>query len=121
MAAVVPAGRSQSTVSQSTVSQSTMSQSTMSQSTMSQAIDLEALLAHMSKALPGYAVPVFVRVTDTLEVTGTFKHRKVELRKQGYDPSITDDPMFVLLPGAPGYCRLTPELYDQIQAAEHRF
>lgn len=118
MAAVVPAGRAQSTGAQATGSQS---QSIMSQSIMSQSVDLEALLAHMSKALPSYAVPVFVRVTDTLEVTGTFKHRKVELRKQGYDPSITDDPMFVLLPGAPGYCRLTPELYDEIQAAEHRF
>jgi acyl-CoA synthetase (AMP-forming)/AMP-acid ligase II len=84
-------------------------------------IDLEELLAHMNKALPGYAVPVFVRVTDTLEVTGTFKHRKIELRKQGYDPAVTDDPIFVLLPAAAGYCRLTPQLHAAIMAEQHRF
>jgi hypothetical protein len=66
-------------------------------------------------------VPVFIRVTDTLEVTGTFKHRKIALRKQGYDPSVTDDPIFVLLPGATGYCRLTPPLHAAIMAQQHRF
>lgn len=35
-------------------------------------------------ALPSYAVPLFVRVVDTLETTTTFKSRKVDLRKTGY-------------------------------------
>ena len=34
--------------------------------------------------LPGYAVPLFVRVVDSLEHTSTFKSKKVDLREQGY-------------------------------------
>ncbi|NLE80957.1 MAG: long-chain-acyl-CoA synthetase [Rhodococcus sp.] len=34
--------------------------------------------------IPGYAVPLFVRVVDSLEQTSTFKSRKVELRKEGF-------------------------------------
>ncbi|AII05075.1 long-chain-acyl-CoA synthetase [Rhodococcus opacus] len=40
--------------------------------------------------LPSYAVPLFVRVVDSLEQTSTFKSRKVELRKEGYDVEDTD-------------------------------
>ncbi len=37
--------------------------------------------------LPGYAVPLFVRIVESLETTSTFKSRKVDLRKQGYAPT----------------------------------
>ena len=30
---------------------------------------------HTTKALPKYAVPIFVRVADELEITGTYKHK----------------------------------------------
>lgn len=41
--------------------------------------------------LPSYAVPRFVRVMPEIEITGTFKHRKVDLMRQGFDPrSISD-------------------------------
>ncbi|MEM9488688.1 MAG: AMP-binding protein [Myxococcota bacterium] len=83
--------------------------------------DLGALLDHLRTQLPAYAVPVFVRITDTLQVTGTFKHRKVELRKQGYDPSASSDPIYVLLPRAAAYQSLTAELYQRICAGEVGF
>ncbi|GAB0103241.1 long-chain-acyl-CoA synthetase FadD6 [Nocardia sp. JMUB6875] len=35
--------------------------------------------------LPSYAVPLFIRVVPELEQTSTFKSRKVELRKEGFD------------------------------------
>lgn len=82
-------------------------------------IDLDALLSRLETDLPGYAVPVFARLTDTLEVTGTFKHRKVELRKDGFDPSRSDDPLFVRLPRSQaGYQPLTADLYDAIMSAK---
>ncbi|QNG18066.1 long-chain-acyl-CoA synthetase [Rhodococcus triatomae] len=37
--------------------------------------------------LPSYAVPLFVRIVDSLEQTSTFKSRKVELRNEGFDVS----------------------------------
>ena len=79
-------------------------------------IDHHALLTRLRTELPGYAVPLFLRVLDTLEVTGTFKHKKQPLRATGYDPGGISDPLFVLLPEADAYTPLTPELFARIQA-----
>eukprot|EP00301_Raphidiophrys_heterophryoidea_P021414 c5854_g1_i1.p1 GENE.c5854_g1_i1~~c5854_g1_i1.p1 ORF type:complete len:458 (+),score=110.61 c5854_g1_i1:692-2065(+) len=38
----------------------------------------------VSKQLPAYSVPLFIRFLPEVEVTGTFKHKKVELRDQGF-------------------------------------
>ena len=46
------------------------------------------------KNLPIYAVPVFLRIKDELEFTGTHKLRKVNLRKEGYNVEVVKDPMF---------------------------
>ncbi|MBF6466435.1 long-chain-acyl-CoA synthetase [Nocardia beijingensis] len=52
--------------------------------------------------LPGYAVPLFVRIVHELEQTSTFKSRKVELRKQGYTPD-PDSTLYVLAGRTEGY------------------
>ena len=48
--------------------------------------------------LPPYARPVFLRLQPQIEVTGTFKQRKVELVKEGFDPGTLPDPLFWLNP-----------------------
>jgi fatty-acyl-CoA synthase len=45
--------------------------------------------------LAGYAVPLFVRVSAEAELTTTFKLRKIELQRAGYDPACTRDALFV--------------------------
>ena len=55
-----------------------------------------------TQRLPSYAVPLFVRVVDSLEQTSTFKSRKVELRKQGYDVEDADT-LYVLAGRSDGY------------------
>ncbi|BDT97783.1 long-chain-acyl-CoA synthetase [Nocardia sputorum] len=52
--------------------------------------------------LPGYAVPLFIRIVHELEQTSTFKSRKVELRKQGYTPD-PDSTLYVLAGRTEGY------------------
>ncbi|MBF6079109.1 long-chain-acyl-CoA synthetase [Nocardia beijingensis] len=52
--------------------------------------------------LPGYAVPLFVRIVHELEQTSTFKSRKVELRKQGYSED-SDSTLYVLAGRSEGY------------------
>ena len=42
-------------------------------------LDLAAFRAHLARRLPAYARPLFVRVMDRIEVTGTFKHSKSDL------------------------------------------
>ncbi|MEH6551543.1 MAG: long-chain-acyl-CoA synthetase [Pseudomonadales bacterium] len=46
--------------------------------------------------LPAYAVPLFVRIVDTMDMTGTFKLRKINLQAEGYDPSLSHDQIFLL-------------------------
>ncbi|KAF9345219.1 hypothetical protein BGX26_003392 [Mortierella sp. AD094] len=48
------------------------------------------------KNLPRYSVPIFIRKSTQMETTGTFKHRKVELVKEGINPASIKEEMFWL-------------------------
>jgi fatty-acyl-CoA synthase len=82
--------------------------------------DPAELYAHVARELPTYARPVFVRIGSEIEVTGTFKHRKVDLVKQGFDPAVVADPVLFADPGAQSYVPLAPDLYARILAGEVR-
>jgi fatty-acyl-CoA synthase len=49
---------------------------------------------HLSRRLPAYACPVFVRVSAALEATETFKQKKQDLVRAGFDPRKIADPLF---------------------------
>ncbi len=83
-------------------------------------IDPNKLRKHLEKELPDYARPLFLRMQKEIEITGTFKHRKVELVKEGFDPSTISDPMFFDHPDQGAYVLLTKELYDEICAGALR-
>ena len=57
--------------------------------------DGKSLAGAVYDQLPGYALPLFVRVVKSIEQTTTFKSRKVQLRDQGYGPDVAD-PLYVL-------------------------
>ncbi|MFA5120156.1 long-chain-acyl-CoA synthetase [Zavarzinia sp.] len=84
-------------------------------------LDLEALDAHIAKALPAYAQPYFLRLRGEMEVTGTFKHRKVDLVKDGFDPGKVPDPLYIRHPDLGGIKALTPAIYADIQEGRLRF
>jgi fatty-acyl-CoA synthase len=63
--------------------------------------------------LPGYALPLFVRVVPALEQTTTFKSRKVELREQAYGPDVKD-PLYVLAGRDEGYVPYYDEYPDEV-------
>ncbi len=67
--------------------------------------------------LPGYAVPLFVRVAGSLETTSTFKSRKVELRKEAYGPDV-EDPLYVLAGREEGYVPFYAEYPDEVAAGK---
>ena len=48
-----------------------------------------------SESLPRYAVPLFLRLSQSADITSSFKLRKVELQRAGYDPATIADPLFV--------------------------
>ncbi|MBS1120079.1 MAG: atuH [Deltaproteobacteria bacterium] len=77
-------------------------------------LDLAGLASHLRAHLPAYAVPRFLRVQETLEVTVTFKQVKGELRREGFDPGVITDRLFVLAPTQAAYQPLTPALHGLV-------
>jgi fatty-acyl-CoA synthase len=56
--------------------------------------DLREFQSCLARRLPAYACPVFVRICATLEVTETFKQKKQELIREGFDPRLVKDSLF---------------------------
>ena len=79
------------------------------------AFDLVAFANFVDEALPSYARPLFVRLQKAFETTGTFKYRKVDLVKEGFDPSKTKDPLYFRDP-AKGYVKITKTLCAKIES-----
>lgn len=79
----------------------------------------KAFADYADEQLPHYARPVFVRLAKTLETTGTFKYRKIDLVSDGFDPKQVDGTVYVR-GGKTGYQKLTPALYDHILSGELR-
>jgi len=63
------------------------------------AFDLADFQKRAEAALPGYAMPLFVRLQPEIETTGTFKYRKVDLVEDGYDPMKIKEPLYFRPPG----------------------
>lgn len=86
-----------------------------------QALDGKALAEHLDRELPAYAVPLFLRLLQQVETTGTFKYKKADLKSAGFDPRQVGEALFVRLPGEVDYRLLDEEVFGAIQRGEHRF
>jgi fatty-acyl-CoA synthase len=82
--------------------------------------DGKAFHRFVSEELPAYAAPVFVRLTDEPDVTGTFKHRKMELQDEGFDVERITDPVLVRDDEAGAYLPLTAEAVGEIRSGARR-
>ena len=71
--------------------------------------------------LPSYARPRFLRLKETIEMTGTFKNRKVEAVKEGYDPAkCAGNKLYVIDAGKKTYRSLTSDVFEDINAGKFR-
>src|SRR6476620_2249920 len=89
-----------------------------------QDFDGKALAKAVYSKLPGYAVPLFVRVVEELAHTSTFKSQKVDLRREGYggssgegdeDDVKVEDPIYVLSGKDEGYVPFYDEYLDEVK------
>jgi acyl-CoA synthetase (AMP-forming)/AMP-acid ligase II len=80
--------------------------------------DAGSFQAHVDANLPSYARPLFVRLQDKLEMTGTFKMKKADLQKEGFDPSAVADPIYFRHPAKDEYVRLEPALHAELSAGK---
>jgi len=76
--------------------------------------DLSTLGEKLKSNLPAYARPIFLRLQPEQEITGTFKLRKVDLVKEGFNPDTIADPLYVLDPITCRYEKLDKAGYEAI-------
>jgi fatty-acyl-CoA synthase len=76
--------------------------------------------ARAEASLPASARPAFVRVMGDLERTSTQKFKKATLQREGADPSVVRDPVYVRVDDERTYRLLTPERWAAIRAGTLR-
>jgi fatty-acyl-CoA synthase len=69
---------------------------------------------HLSRRLPPYACPVFVRLCAALDNTETFKQKKQDLVRAGFDPLKIADPLFFRDPKSRDFLRLDADGYARL-------
>lgn len=79
-------------------------------------VDFSSVYAHVSEALPAYAVPRFIRVVEELATTGTFKHQKNALRDAGWEPASVGTSVWVRDPNRRSYVELDEDSCAAIRA-----
>ena len=77
---------------------------------------MAALGNYLAGRLPDYARPVFLRIRPEIEVTATFKQRKIDLVKDGFDPDKTADPIYFNDPQRKTFVLLDADLHKSIAA-----
>lgn len=83
---------------------------------VSEDFDIAQLAKLVMKELAAYQRPYFIRLQKKMRLTQTFKHQKVDYRKEGFDPEIIDDELHLLLQG--NYVKLDRAKYEALNSGE---
>jgi fatty-acyl-CoA synthase len=81
---------------------------------------LKRLTTHISTTLPPFARPLFLRLVERLDTTGTFRTKKQDLSREGYDPTLVADSLYVFDPGSREFVTLDAERLAQLEAGTTR-
>jgi fatty-acyl-CoA synthase len=76
--------------------------------------DIGEFAAHLAKRLPTYACPAMIRICAALNTTETFKQKKHELVRDGFDPHHVTDPLFFREPRSGEYRPIDARAYARI-------
>jgi fatty-acyl-CoA synthase len=76
--------------------------------------DLQSLRGALESELAAYARPLFIRLQPQMEVTGTFKHRKLDLVSEGFDPKRVRDRLYFADPESKRFVALDDSIYQRI-------
>ncbi|XP_069490144.1 long-chain fatty acid transport protein 2-like [Ambystoma mexicanum] len=80
-----------------------------------QCFDGKKMYDHVRDCLPRYAAPQFIRLQGEIETTGTYKQRKGNLVKEGFDPTVIKDPLYYMDDKGACYVSMTQDIFDSIQ------
>ncbi|XP_075213343.1 long-chain fatty acid transport protein 4-like [Lycorma delicatula] len=81
-------------------------------------IDFNTLANGLDQELPSYARPLFIRILESVELTGTFKLKKVDLQAEGFNPERIKDALYFRKNKT--FVPLTTELYSSILEGKER-
>ncbi|MBL4583146.1 MAG: long-chain-acyl-CoA synthetase [Pseudomonadales bacterium] len=79
-----------------------------------ESFDLQSFASSLDEQLPAYARPLFIRLLNEMEVTGTFKLKKGALKEEGIDPAQVTEQLLMRTPDGQGFEPLTPELHQKV-------
>jgi fatty-acyl-CoA synthase len=82
--------------------------------------DVDAFAAELARRLPAYARPVSLRICSSLDATETFKQKKQQLMRDGFDPTVVRDPIFIRNNETGTYVRLDAALNARIVSGDVR-
>ena len=88
------------------------------------AVDLVQLYKSLKEQLPDYAIPKFVRLTNNIDTTSTYKYIKYQLRNEGIDPAkilAKNDHIFYYDKVNDGYRVLDSHVHQQILEEKIKF
>ncbi len=83
--------------------------------------DFKSLLNTLKNELPHYAIPVFLRISEEVDTTGTFKHKKAPLKERGFDLSKQQEPVYVWLPKTEEYVPLDKTVQTKIEEGFYQY
>jgi fatty-acyl-CoA synthase len=84
------------------------------------AFDLDRLHAHVHARLAYFARPLFLRLQKAIDATSTFKQKKLDLVREGFDPAAITDPLFFDDVEAGRYVPLDASLREEILSGRRR-
>ena len=76
--------------------------------------DFNGFLKHVDDNLATYQRPLFVRLLPEMQSTTTFKQRKVDFVKEGFNPNVVKDVLYWYNSGVQKYEKLDENAYNII-------
>jgi len=83
-------------------------------------VNIQELGESLKKDLPAYAKPLFLRLNDQVEHTGSLKAQKMKLVEESFNITLFKDKIFYFDPKLQNYAELTIDIYNQIQKGSIR-
>ena len=80
--------------------------------------DWQAFSDYVEKSLPKYARPLFIRIIEEMDTTGTFKLKKNDLRNEAFNIDKVTDQIYCLKPNSSNYEVLDKEWLQTINSEQ---
>ncbi len=88
--------------------------------TVDATFDLALFRGHVAARLPEYARPLFLRIGHGIAATATFKPAKALLAREGYDPALIGDALYIDDRAAGAFVPLDAPLHERLRGGQAR-